>query len=306
MIERERIEAIIKASIGELMNATLEDDLWQVNIRIPKNIDARLRALKSAFPGMHLVKRNGSDILVTIPVNKHGRRNGRGTDSRRALTPSLPRAVVTPEAREMLLQRIVELYESFFDEPGEVMRLDDQHYRLTFAGDMTYPYQHPLISLLPSMIPDLTPVAVSTEHFGTQKKTTIYLSMTDERPKGPGHGIAVFIDGSHRDGVGAYGVCYYRGGHPTGYLVGAVNGLDSNATELMAFLQALAHLDDTAQNVTLYTDSTYVLDWTKGEGQRWMERAISRHITVNVQLIKRDSNPSAHQLAYNFLSRLFI
>jgi hypothetical protein len=306
VIERERIEAIIKASIGELMSATLEDDLWQVNIRIPKNIDARLRALKSAFPAMYLVKRDGSDIWVTIPVNKNGRRNGRGNGNRRALTPSLPRAAVTPEAREMLLQRIVELYKSVFDEPGEVMRLDDHHYRLTFTGDMTYPYQHPLIALLPSLIPDLTPVAVSTEHFGTQKRTTIYLSTADERPKGPGHGIAVFIDGSHRDGVGAYGVCYYRGGHPTGYLVGAVSGLDSNATELMAFLQALAHLDDTAQNVTLYTDSTYVLDWTKGEGQRWMERAISRHITVNVQLIKRDSNPSAHQLAYNFLSRLFI
>jgi hypothetical protein len=305
VIERERIEAIIKASIGELISATLEDDLWKVNVRIPKNIDARLRALKSAFPAMQLLKRDGTDVWVTIPVSKLGRRSGRAVNHNR-LTPTNPLgAVVTPEAREMLLRRIVELYQTLFDEPSEVVRLDDQHYRLTFAGDMTYPYSHPLLALLPSMIPDLTPVAVSTEHFGTHKRTTLYLSTADERPKGPGHGIAVYIDGSHRDGVGAYGVCYYRGGHPTGYLVGAVNGLDSNAAELMAFLQALAHLDDTAHNVTLYTDSTYVLDWTKGEGQRWMERAISRHITVNVQLIKREANPTAHQLAYSFLNRLF-
>jgi hypothetical protein len=37
-----------------------------------------------------------------------------------------------------------------------------------------------------------------------------------------------------------------------------------------------------------------------------MERAINRHISLDLRLIKRDGNPSAHQLAYKFLARLFM
>lgn len=308
MIERERIEFVIKSNVGTLVSADLEGDIWRCHVTIPKNIDARLSGLKKTFPGMRLVKRDGENVYVTIPVHKHGRRtNGRVVGERpSAIMPAnAPRTIVTPEAREHLLLRLAELYEMFFEEPGDVLRIDDTHFKLTFAGDMTYPYHHPFMSLLPYLMPDLTPVAVSTEHYGTQKRTTIYLSTHDERPKGPGHGIAVFIDGSHRDGTVAYGVCYYKGGHPSGFLVGALSGMDSNGAELMALLQALSHLDDTAQDVTIYTDSSYVYEWSQNEGRLWMEKAINRHISVKVQLIKRDHNENAHALAYKFLNRLF-
>ncbi|MDZ4763474.1 MAG: RNase H family protein [Chloroflexota bacterium] len=321
MIERERIEQIVKSNVGTLITAEIDGDVWRCHLQIPKNVTGRLSSLKSTFPNLEVVKRDGSDVHITIPVSaQKPRRRARSSSAaperaapkiapssnRRAIVPTRSMPPILPQSWEPLLFRLSELYETFFDEPGEVLRIDDSHYKLTFAGDMNFPFEHPFMSLLTAIIPYLTPVAVSTEHYGLQKRTSIYLSTSDERPRAPENGIVIYIDGSYQQGVGAYGVCYYKGGHPSGYLVGALQGADNNGAELMAFLQAIAHLDSRAQDVTIFTDSMYVTEWAANEGREWMERAQNRHIRISVQLVKRDANPAAHALAYNFLMRLFM
>jgi hypothetical protein len=251
---------------------------------------------------LRVVKREGSDVHVLIPMHKIRRRTTEVRPAARQAVSSL----IQPSMREDLLRRLTDLYETFFEEPGEVLRIDDHHFKLTFSGDLLFPYYHPFLTLLEAIAPDLTPAAITTEHYSNQKRTSIYLSTTDERPKSQPNGVTIFIDGSYRNGVGAYGVCYSMEGQPNAYLVGAVSGIDSNGAELMAFLQALAHLDDTAQDITIYTDSTFVTEWAANGGQVWLDRARARHINVRVQYIGRDNNGAAHTLANKFLSRLFV
>lgn len=301
------------------MSAELDGEYWRCHLYIRKNVDGRLSSLKNTFPSMQIVQRDGSNVYVDIPVNAPkpkrrapaprvdppARRSAKA--NRGTLAPTrAPNTPVLPQSWEPLLYQLSQLYETFFDEPGDVLRIDASHYRLTFAGDMRFPFEHPFLSLLTAVIPYLTPVAVSTEHYGLQKRTSIYLSTKDERPRAPENGIVVFIDGSFRQGVAAYGVCYYKAGHPSGYLVGAMQGMDNNGAELMACLQAIAHLDSRAQDVTIYTDSKYVTEWIAHEGREWIERAENRHVLIKVKRINRDANPSAHALAYGFLSRLFV
>jgi ribonuclease HI len=298
VIDRDRIESVVKSSIGSVVSIEQEDDVWRCRLNVPRNVEARLNSLKKTFPGLRLVNQEGSAIECLIPMRKNRRRS---PQSRIVISDTN-----TPTAdHEDLLRRLAELYETFFEDTGEVMRIDDQHYKLTFGGDLVFPFHHPFMALLSALSPDLTPVAITTEHLGGQKRTAIYLSTKDERPKTPAAGVSVFIDGSYREGIAAYGVCYSMAGQPSAYLVGAVNGLDSNGAELMAFLQALAHLDDTAHDVVIYTDSTFVTEWASDGGQPWVDRAKARHIGVRVQLIKRDDNGAAHALANKFLSRLF-
>jgi hypothetical protein len=302
VIDRERIEFIVKSNVGTLISAEQEGDMWRCHLTVPRNIEGRLSSLKKTFPGLRILKRDGSDVHLLIPMYKNRRRN---TETRPAARQAVP-PVLQPSMREDLLRRLTELYETFFEEPGEVLRIDDHHFKLTFSGDLIFPFYHPFIALLEAIAPDLTPAAVTTEHYGNQKRTSIYLSTADERPKTQQNGVTIFIDGSYREGVGAYGVCYSMEGQPNAYLVGAVSGIDSNGAELMAFLQALAHLDETAQDVTIYTDSTFVTDWASNGGQVWLDKARSRHINVHVQYIGRDNNGAAHTLANKFLSRLFV
>lgn len=301
MIDRERIEFIVKSNVGTLISAEQEGDMWRCHLTVPRNIEGRLSSLKKTFPGLRVIKRDGSDVHLLIPVYKNRRRSESRPSSRQSAPP-----VIQPSMREDLLLRLTDLYEAFFEEPGEVLRIDDRHFKLTFSGDLVFPFYHPFIALLEAIAPDLIPAAVTTEHYGNQKRTSIYLSTTDERPKTPQNGVTIFIDGSYREGIGAYGVCYSMEGQPNAYLVGAVSGIDSNGAELMAFLQALAHLDETAQDVTIYTDSTFVTDWASNGGQVWLDKARARHINVRVQYIGRDNNSAAHALANKFLSRLFV
>jgi hypothetical protein len=302
VIDRERIEFIVKSNVGTLISAEQEGDMWRCHLTVPRNIEGRLSSLKKTFPGLRIVKREGPDVHLLIPVYKNRRRSAENrTGSKQAASP-----VLQPSMRENLLRRLTELYETFFEEPGEVLRIDDSHFKLTFSGDLIFPFYHPFVALLEAIAPDLTPAAVTTEHYGDQKRTSIYLSTTDERPKIQKNGVTIFIDGSYREGIGAYGVCYSMEGQPSAYLVGAVSGIDSNGAELMAFLQALAHLDETAQDVVIYTDSTFVTDWAANGGQVWLDKARARHINVRVQYIGRDNNGAAHALANKFLSRLFV
>lgn len=302
MIDRQRIETIVKSNVGTLLSAELHDDTWRVHILVPRNMDVRLKTLKKTFPTLEILKRDEKEVICLIPRVK----NRTVTRSMTPRPPARPAPVVSGSVREAVLNTLSELYEQFFGEPGEVLKIDDTHFKLTFPGDLRFPYRHPFLALLPAIMPDLTPAAVYTEHYGNQKRTSVYLSTRDERPKNRSNaGVSITIDGSHRPGMASYAACYSMPGQPPGYLVGAMNGVGNNAAELMAFLQGLAHLDSSAPHVTIYTDSTFVRDWAAEAGREWIEKAAARHIDVRVELIPREQNEAAHKLAYQFLARLW-
>ncbi|NDJ63182.1 MAG: ribonuclease H-like domain-containing protein [Chloroflexi bacterium] len=316
MISKERIEFVVKSNVGQLVSIERDGDMWRCHLHVPKNAEARLRSLKSTFPGLRIEQREDTEVFCTIPIypikatgrNLTARRSSnmrrRGPHRpERTLHPMMARAGVS---RQDQLERLAEIYGIFFDSSGEVLMVDEQHFKLTLAEDLVYPFNHPFLSLLPWMMPDLTPAAILTEQLGNRKTTSIYLSTEDERPKRSSTEVSIFIDGSYRDGIGSYGVCYQMAGQPNAYLVGAMSCHNNNAAELMAFLQAIAHLAETAHNIVVYTDSTLVVDWSQGEGRAWVDQALDKHISLRVQLIDRDENNAAHTLAYKLLSRLFV
>jgi ribonuclease HI len=298
--ERDRIESIIKNSVGTLINIEQVDEIWQCQVQIPRNVDSRLSVLKRSFPQMQVVGRDGPIVQLSIPLYK----NRRPLAAPEAAPPSRPLAVPTSSAIEEVLERLAGLYEMIFGQPGEVLKVDAQHFRVVIPGDLTFPFRHPFLALQTAILPSVYLAAVYTERLGRSSRTTLYFSTRDERPKGDETGVTITIDASHRQNISSYAACYTMPGQPRAYLVGAVNGLDNNAAELLAFMEALAHLDTTAQNVTVFTDSMYVRDWAHGPGYEWIERAEARHIAVRVQQVPRQQNDAAHQLAYKFLSRL--
>lgn len=314
MADIAKIELVVKSSIGQLVTAEQVGDFWCCQLMIPKNVDGRLQALGKAFPGMIIDSRSNKGAVVRIPAHKNQRPSNH--------TPELwsqPRPLIAQRA-EILhptydirvltssdqVRRLAQLYEGIFGQPCEVQTLDEGRIKAMLLEPFTYPFQHPLLALMTPLLPTLAPVAYASEQVGHKPKTSIFLAKPeDARPRHTQQQVIVHIDGAFRDGIGCYGVRYLMDGHPPAYLSGAMNCRDSNAAEVMAFLQALAHLHETARNIAIYTDSNYLTLWVQNGGAEWMQRAIARHGSVTVQRVSRDENKAAHTLANRLITRLF-
>lgn len=313
MIDKSRIEKVIKSSVGRLESADLIHNVWHCLIHIPKNVDARLGTLQKAFPNMHIKRRNGNEVLCLIPSDRQAPIEHNNPMLHPSVIAQRMKVAVngglqvTPGTLplDQQITRLVEVYEAIFERECEIQMIDETRLRLGFEEDLKYPYQNPLLTLLPRLLPGQVPVAISTDHLTQRPNTSVYIAPQHEVVPHQFKHVVINIDGGFRDGIGCYGVRYLMTGHPPAYLSGAVNCRDSNGAELIAFLQALAHLDASVQNVLIYTDSTFVRSWVTGEGQQWFARALERHGQVTLRWISREDNKAAHSLANKALRRLF-
>lgn len=314
MADIAKIELVVKSSIGQLVTAEQVGDFWRCHVYIPKNVEARIKAFSKAFPDLIVDEHNGKNVIVRIPAQKHQRPNSNTpelwTEQRPQIAePARDLRLILPDTPNFStgeqLKRIAGLYEAVFGKPCEVQTLDEGRTKVTLLEDFAYPFTHPLLALAQPLMPALVPVAYASEHVGRKPKTSIFFAKPDPREPLPYQQVIIHIDGAFRDGVACYGVRYLMHGQPPAYLSGAMNCRDSNAAELIAFLQAVAHLDARVQNVAIFTDSTYLMAWLRNDGRDWHDRAIAKHGAVTVQHVKRDENKAAHTLANRLITRLF-
>ncbi|MDX1991782.1 MAG: ribonuclease H family protein [bacterium] len=318
MADIAKIELVVKSSVGHLVAAEQIGDVWRCHIHIPRNVEARLRGMSKAFPEMEIESQLGKDVIVRIPAQKNGTAAIVPDSNEPAPAFDRPRPAITlntslsdthfPSERVLppdeQVRRLGKLYESFFASTCDVQMMEGGRVRVNFEEALRYPSTHPFLALLPRLT-DLVPVAYAGEQLGRQPKFSIYLAKPEQRMRYRYDHVLIHIDGSYRDGVGAFGARYLMTGHPPAYLSGALNVKDSSGAELLAFLQALAHLDASARNLAIFTDSGYVLSWIKHEGRPWLEQAIKKHGSVRVQHVHREENRAAHSLANRMMSRLF-
>lgn len=310
MADISKIELVVKSSVGHLVAAEQVNDYWRCHLHIPRNVDGRLKGMHKAFPDMQIESRMGKDVIVRIPAPR--------TSEGQPAIPvfAQPRSAITLDGVNSLAidgallsledqaQELVRLYRTFFNAACEAQVLEGGRLRVTFQEPLRFPMQHPFLALTPRLLPDYVPVAYSGENLGQQRTTSIFLAKSEADLRYQYKHVLIHIDGSYRDGAAAYGVRYMMTGHPPGYLAGAVNSKDSSGAELIAFLQALAHLDSSVQNLAIFTDSGYVLSWIKNDGRLWMEQALKKHGSVRVQHIHREENKAAHSLANKLMARL--
>ncbi len=291
------------------------DYAWLCHVIIPKNIDGRLNFMQRTFPQMSVLERQGTNVYVKIPTEKP-----KGTAQKVVATrPANWQPPVKPELVELehqpnVTQRILpvdeqiyrlgQIYAALFGDEIRLQMIEPKRARITIEQELVYPFSHPFLDLLPSLLPSLVPIGIYAEEIGRKSRTALYLGEPGQRPDVDHEGVYIYIDGAYRSGIGCYGVRYQAPRQPEAYLAGAMNTRDSNGAELIGILSALAHLDPEIQNVNIYTDSTYVVNWMQNQGKAWLERARDRHGSISVHHIGRDDNV-AHVLANNLIRRLF-
>lgn len=312
MADIAKIELVVKSSVGHLVAAEQVNDYWRCHIHIPRNIEGRLKAMQKAFPEMEVESRLNKDVIIRIPAPRANTNGGQPAvpvfgPPRPTITingmPTLPidGGVLSLEDQA---QELAQLYRAFFAASCEAAVLEGGRLRITFQEPLRFPSRHPFLALIPRLLPDYTVVAQSAENMGRQRTNALFLAKAAEVPRYNYKHVLIHIDGSYRDGMAAYGVRYMMTGQPPAYLAGAVNSKDSSGAELIAFLEALAHLDPAVQNLAIFTDSGYVLSWIKHDGRAWMEEALKKHGSVRVQHIQREENKAAHTLANKLMARL--
>lgn len=315
MADRDRIERIIKSSVGQIVAMEYKDHAWLCQVIIPKNIPGRMTFLKRTFADLEVLQQEGTSFYVRIPT-KGAKESAQEVVATRPTNwqPPVKPQKVEIEHQPLVTQRILSLedqlyrlgkfYSNVFHTEIRAQMIDPSRARITFEQEFTYPFRHPFLDILPALLPSLVPIGIYTEEIGRKSRTALYLGEPGQRPRVEHNGLYIFIDGAYRAGIGCYGVRYQAPNEPEAYLAGALNTRDSNGAELGGMLSALAHLNDDVQDVHIYTDSTYVVHWLDTRGKAWLEQAGLRHGTVRVHHIGRDDNV-AHVLANNLIRRLF-
>lgn len=322
MIKRERIEKIVKSSVGQLIYIKKEHGIWLCEIKVPRDPDRRIKPLQGAFPHAEIrVSYEDNLILCAIPQDEQPM-NGNVPEaflarSHQHKSPSnFARALIkhevgneatpvtasdaTPLSLQAQINQIAGLYSMVFDDPCEAT-IEGKFIKFVFQRPLRYPFGGEILSLIDRYLPGYSSAGVYGENVGNSDTTALFFASGVRTPSYDHDFVTIHIDGGHRDKIGAYGVRYLLKDHLPGYLAGVINSENAGNTELAAFLNAVAHLDQSVPRVQIFTDSTFVIHWLRKDGKAWMDRLQKRHKEIKIQHIPRSNNHAAHQLATRML-----